>query len=151
MMQILRRWAAALSTVAIFGSMALPVRASDADALAITARIQARHMPFGTVLDPIYAGPASDQIVGYTRCGDSALWTGAFLAAEAFRYKVTQSPDALANVKTALAGLKFLTDVTGDNRLARCAALMSSPYAAGIASEEAHNTVHQAPPWIWID
>jgi uncharacterized protein (TIGR03437 family) len=108
-------------------------------------------MPFGTLLDPIYASSTSTQITGYTRCGDSALWTGAYLAAEAFRYKVTQSPDALTNVKSALAGLKFLTDITGDNRLARCAALMSSPYAAGIASEEAHNTVHQAPPWIWID
>ena len=57
-----------------------------------------------------------DQIAGYTRCGDSALWTGAYLAAEAFRYKVTQSADAFNNVKTALAGLKALADVTGDIR-----------------------------------
>jgi hypothetical protein len=69
--------------------------ASEADAVAISANIQARHMPFGTILDPIYASAASNQIIGYTRCGDSALWTGAYLAAEAFRYKVTQSPDAL--------------------------------------------------------
>jgi uncharacterized protein (TIGR03437 family) len=27
----------------------------------------------------------------------------------------------------------------------------SSPYAAGIASEEAGNTIHQNPPWIWVD
>jgi hypothetical protein len=100
-----------------------PARASEADALAISAGIQARHMPFGTILDPMYASPASNQIVGYTRCGDSALWTGAYLAAEAFRYKVTQSADAFNNVKTALAGLKALADVTGDNRLARCMVL----------------------------
>jgi uncharacterized protein (TIGR03437 family) len=108
-------------------------------------------MPFGTILDPIYASPASNQIAGYTRCGDSALWTGAYLAAEAFRYKVTQSADAFNNVKTALAGLKALADVTGDNRLARCMVLASSPYAAGIESQEAANTIHQNSPWIWVD
>src|SRR4051794_12681247 len=127
------------------------VRASEADALAISANIQARHMPFGTLLDPIYASITSDQIVGYTRCGDSALWTGAYLAAESFRYKVTQSADALKNVKSALAGLTGLSQVTGDNRLARCMVLASSPYAAGIAREEAANTVVQNPPWIWVD
>src|SRR5436309_1651674 len=88
-----------------------PAWASEADALAISANIQARHMPFGTILDPIYDSPTSNQIVGYTRCGDSALWTGGYLAAEAFRYKVTQSPDALANAQKALSGLKGLTDV----------------------------------------
>lgn len=126
-------------------------RASESDALAIDANIAARHIPFATLLDPIYASPTSTQIVGYTRCGDSALWTGAYLAAESFRYKVTQSADALANVKTALAGLKALADITGDNRLARCIVLASSPYAAGIASEEAANGIHQNAPWFWVD
>jgi uncharacterized protein (TIGR03437 family) len=126
-------------------------RPSEADALAISANIRARHMPFGTILDPIFTTSASDQITGYTHCGDSALWTGAYLAAEAFRYNVTQSSDALDNVKAALAGLKALADVTGDNRLARCMVAANSPYAAGIANEEANNTVHQNPPWIWLD
>ena len=139
-----------LAAAVILG-MCGPVRASEADAVAISAGIQARHMPFGTILDPVYASPASNQIVGYTRCGDSALWTGAYLAAEAFRYKVTQSADALNNVKTVLAGLKALADVTGDNRLARCMVLAASPYAAGIEGEEAANTIHQNPPWIWVD
>ncbi|HUA20854.1 MAG TPA: hypothetical protein VMB25_19030 [Bryobacteraceae bacterium] len=124
---------------------------AEPDALAISRNIQARHMPFGTILDPINASSSSDQIVGYTRCGDSALWTGAYLAAEAFRYNVTQSPDALNNVKAALAGLGALSDVTGDNRLARCIVAADSPYAAGIESEEASNTVHQSSPWIWVD
>lgn len=125
--------------------------ASEPDALAISANIQARHLPFATILDPIYASPTSDQIIGYTRCGDSALWTGAYLAAESFRYKVTQSSGALQNVKSALAGLKALSDITGDNRLARCMVPANSPYAASIANEEASNTIHQNPPWIWVD
>src|SRR5947207_6530740 len=125
--------------------------ASEPDALAISANIRARHMPFGTLLDPIYSSSTSDQVVGYTRCGDSALWTGAYLGAESFRYKVTQSADALQNVKSALAGLKALADVTGDSRLARCMAKANSPYAPGIASEEANNNIHQNSPWIWVD
>jgi uncharacterized protein (TIGR03437 family) len=139
-----------LAAAAILGTWG-PARASEADAVAISAGIQARHMPFGTILDPMYASPASNQIVGYTRCGDSALWTGAYLAAEAFRYKVTRAADAFNNVKTALAGLKALADVTGDNRLARCRVLAASPYAAGIESEESANMIHQNPPWIWVD
>jgi uncharacterized protein (TIGR03437 family) len=129
----------------------VPARAAEADAVAISAGIQARHMPFGTILDPMYASPTSNQIVGYTRCGDSALWTGAYLAAEAFRYKVTGSADAFNNVKTALAGLKGLADVTGDNRLARCMVLANSPYAAGIESEEAANKIYPNGQWIWVD
>ncbi|HLK19212.1 MAG TPA: hypothetical protein VKT81_09655, partial [Bryobacteraceae bacterium] len=132
-------------------TIAISAHASEADALAIDANIQAKHLPFGTILDPVYAAPTSNQIVGYTRCGDSALWTGAYLAAEAFRYNVTKSADALSSVKAALAGITGLVDVTGDNRLARCMVKADSTYAAGIASEEASNTVHHAPPWIWID
>lgn len=49
--------------------------AGESEALAISANIQARHLPFGTILDPIFASPANDQIVGYTRCGDSAIWS----------------------------------------------------------------------------
>ena len=137
--------------LALIAAAIVPGYASESDALAISANIQARHMPFGTVLDPIYASASSNQITGYTRCGDSALWTGAYLAAESFRYSVTASGDALNNVKTALAGLKALADVTGDNRLARCMVPTSSPYAGGIESEEAGNTVHLAPPWAWVD
>src|SRR3954447_12716284 len=126
-------------------------RAAEADALAISANIQARHMPFGTLLDPIFASSTSSQISGYTRCGDSALWTAAYLAAESFHYKVTQSPEALRNVKSALAGLQRLVDVTGDNRLARCSFPANSPFAAGIVSEEASNGVRQNGSLTWID
>jgi uncharacterized protein (TIGR03437 family) len=116
--------------------------AAEADALAILANIQARHLPFGTILDPIFASATSNQIVGYTRCGDSAIWTGHYLAAEAFRYKVTQAPDALNNVKSAIAGIQSLANVTGTNLLARCLAPINSPFTAGMESEEAPNGIH---------
>jgi len=148
-MAVTRRHALAAATLcALF--FILPIRASQADALAITANIEARHIPFGTVVDPVFASPTSNQITGYTRCGDSALWTGHYLAAEAFRYKVTGAADALANVKQALAGLKALLDVTGTNVLARCLVVASSPYAAGIQSEEAANGIYMNGPYFWV-
>ncbi len=60
----------ACSALILAGS---PGLAAEADALAITANIQARHLPFGTILDPIFTLTNSDQIASYTRCGDSAL------------------------------------------------------------------------------
>lgn len=122
----------------------------DAVAVAISANIQAKHLPFGTILDPIFAAPSSETIVGYTRCGDSAIWTGHYLAAESFRYRVTSDPGALANVRTALAGLKSLVDVTGTDLLARCLVPMSSPFAAGITHEEAANGIHVSGQNFWI-
>ena len=129
-----------------------PGRGAERDALAIVANIQSRHLPFGTILDPIFTLTDSDQVASYTRCGDSALWTGNYLAAEAFRYKVTQAPDALNHVTQAIAGLKSLTDVTGTNLLARCYVPADSPYAAGIRNEEAGNGVYtnHSAGWLWV-
>jgi len=126
--------------------------AAEADALAISANIQARHLPFGTVLDPFYASANSDQITGYTRCGDSALWTGHYLAAEAYRYRVTGSTEALNNAQKAVDAIKGLIDVTGTNLLARCRIAIGSPFAAGIHSEEAANGVYtnSTARWTWI-
>ena len=127
-------------------------RATDADALAITSNILARHLPYGAIMDPIFASTTTTQITGYTRCGDSALWTGAFLAAEAFRYKVTHAADAMINVSNTVSALQGLVDVTGTNLLARCMVPANSPYAAGISSEENANGVYtnSSSGWIWI-
>jgi len=140
-------WVAAL----LAGSQS--AHAAEGDALAILANIQARHLPYGAILDPIFTLTDSDQIASYTRCGDSALWTGHYLAAEAFRYKVTQAPDALTNLTAAIASLKGLADVTGTNLLARCMVPADSPYAASISSQEANNGIYtnDSPPgWIWV-
>jgi hypothetical protein len=126
----------------IFSAIVFAARASESDALGILATIQSRHLPFGTILDPIFASPSSNQIVGYTRCGDSALWTGHYLAAEAFRYAVTSAPDALTNARAAVAAIQSLVDVTGTDVLARCLIPSSSPYEPGIASEEAANGIY---------
>src|SRR3954454_7444527 len=130
----------------------LPLPAAEQDALKIDGIINLRHLPYGTVLDPVLAPDGS--LVSYTRCGDSATWTGHYLAAEAFRYHVTASREALANIRSAVAGLTLLTDASGNNVLARCAVPADSPYLAAITSEEQANGAYTATinglPWVWI-
>ncbi|HYK18355.1 MAG TPA: hypothetical protein VEV37_10055 [Bryobacteraceae bacterium] len=138
-----------LALTCALGLAALSCTSCQEIALAISANIQGRHMPFGTVVDPIFASSYSDTIVGYTRCGDSAIWTGHYLAAESFRYAVTADSVALTNVRAALAGLKSLVDVTGTDVLARCLVPMSSPFAAGINSEESANGIHASGQNFW--
>jgi hypothetical protein len=120
----------------------LSLSGAERDALAISANIQQRHLPFGTILDPINVAADSDQVRGYTRCGDSAIWTGHYLAAEAYRYSVTRDPAALYNAWNALMGLRLLVNVTGNNLLARCAVPIESEFAEGILSEERSHGVY---------
>ena len=59
----------------------LAITAAESDALAISTAINARFVPYGTILSPVYGSATSNQIIGYSRCGDSAIWTGHHLAA----------------------------------------------------------------------
>ncbi len=131
-----------------------PALAGEADTLAIAANIRARHAPYGAILDPIFVAPDSEEILTYARCGDSALWTGHFLAAEAFRYKVTRSAEALDNIMLALHGIRTLIDVTGTDLLARCAFSENSPWAADFVSQESYHGARtgmvDGAKWIWI-
>lgn len=126
----------------ILTAASVPVRGAEQDAIAISNTIQQRHMPNGTIIDPIFASASSQEIVAYTRGGDSATWTGHYLAAEAFRYKVTASPDALANVWKALRGIRALRVVTGTNLLARCLVPTDWPFASSITHEEAGHGIY---------
>jgi uncharacterized protein (TIGR03437 family) len=124
-------------------------------ALDISRTIQERHLPFGTVLSPVYASPESTRIVSYSRCGDSAIWTGHYLAAEAFRYAVTRSPEALAAARVALRGIHSLVAVTGENHLlARCVLRPDSPFATDPRNEEKHHGEYRGTfngtEYIWM-
>lgn len=123
-------------------------------AIAIEQNLRARHEPYGTILDPFFESPESDVVAHYTRCGDSAIWTGHYLAAASFRYAVTRSSEALEAVEFGLEGIRRLTDVTGRDVLARCAIPLDSPSAAAIVSEESANGVYHGElygvPFLWI-
>jgi len=143
----------------LFGTSIGTLQASEFDAVSISSNIQQLHMPYGTILDPVFASadpasPGYSQIVSYSRAGDSALWTGHYLAAEAFRYQVTGSVEALENVRRALRGVSALLDITGTDVLARCLVPADSPYASAIQQEEArhgifYNTI-AGRTYFWI-
>ena len=116
------------------------------------SRTRSLFPPISRPVTPFYASATGDQITGYTRCGDSALWAGHYLAAEAYRYGVTTAPDARNNARKAVAAIKGLIDVTGTNLLVRCRIAIGSPFSAGIHGEEAANGVYtnSAAGWTWI-
>jgi hypothetical protein len=133
--------------------------ASDDDAVSISNNIQKFHMPYDTVLDPVFASsdpnsPDFSRIVSYSRAGDSAIWTGHYLAAEAFRYRVTGSDEALKNAWRALRGIRSLLDITGTDVLARCLVPVDSPFASDIQRAEAGHGIFfgklQGRDYFWI-
>jgi hypothetical protein len=135
---------------------------TEADAVAISQNIQANHWPYHTLLNPRYASadPTSPGYTtlsarGYTQAADNAIWTGHYLAAESFRYSVTASDDALANIRKAVKGITSLIDVTGTDLLARFLMPLSSPYAESVLGEEAarhgrHDVTYNGEPYGWI-
>jgi hypothetical protein len=85
--------------------------------------IAATHMPYGAVLSIDYPIPGPPRPPGakqkkstytYGIDADSTIWTGHYLAAEAFRYAMTHDPEALGQVKKAIGGLQKDFDVTTD-------------------------------------
>jgi hypothetical protein len=128
--------------------------AGEAEALQISSTIRDRHLPYGTIIDPVYNTWDGDRIVSYSRCGDSAIWTGHWLAAESYRYAVTRSPEALDNVRVAIDGIRKLLEVTGTGVLARCAFPSDSPYASDMIGEERHHGNYggyvDRQQWTWI-
>jgi hypothetical protein len=124
----------------------------------ISANIQRLHLvgsfPHPTIVDPRFASaepsaPDYFKVVDYVRAGDAAIWTGHYLAAEAFRYAVTRSPDALTNARRALGGIQGLVDVTTPAQpglLARFLWPDTWEYADRMAAAEASHGVYRGAP-----
>lgn len=71
-------------------------------------------MAAGSVGDAVYSDPPTYHTVSsITDLGDSSIWTGTYLAAEALRLEATGSSDARANVKTLVAASHVMMTVTG--------------------------------------
>jgi len=112
------------------GGGATPPPPPDVDyatpAALIESGTSAHHTPNGTVFSiqhevaGLHAGlplpePHKPAPEHYALEEDSAIWTGHYLAAEAFRHAATGSAEALARVKSVLAGIQLLFDVTTDS------------------------------------
>jgi hypothetical protein len=139
-------------------SPSLATIATEPDAVAISANIQQLHVPYGTMIDPVFASsdPASPdftRLVSYTRAGDAAIWTGHYLAAESFRYGVTRSREAQRNVRNTVDGIIGLIEVTGTDLLARFYMPTTSPYVADITAGELRHTRREGTidgqPYYW--
>jgi hypothetical protein len=95
--------------------------------------IDTLHMPapLNIIVDPRFkSGVVGDPEYGvlnyFIRVGDAAIWTGHYLAANAFRYAATGGTQGFADVDRALRGLEELVEVTsktpdGQTRPARLA------------------------------
>lgn len=120
----------------------------------ISDNIQKQHTPFKTILDPHDASPTSGVLQNYARAGDSAIWTGHYLAAEAFRYNVTASSAALANLQRTLEGLRSLVDITGTGLLARCLFPEGWEFAAAAVREECRHGIRRGTlngeKYLWV-
>ena len=120
----------------------------------ISDRIQKQHTPFKTILDPQFESPSSAAIQNYARAGDSAIWTGHYLAAEAFRFKVTASHAVLQNLWRTLEGLRGLVDTTGTGLLARCLFPEDWKFAAAVIKEECRHGIRRGTlngeKYLWV-
>jgi len=123
-------------------------------ALLLDRNLQERHWPHHSILDPVFASTDSEEVVAYTRAPDSAMWTGHYLAAEAYRYKVTGDAGALENIARALAAIRLLIDVTATDLLARAALAPNSPFCNSIVREERPLTFYPArlenQDYVWL-
>ena len=133
----------------------------------VELKIRADHMPHGTLLetlmdtptgsswlsDYVNGGPGNvGQPVDWPDGGDSAIWTGHYLASQALRYSVTGSTLALDNVQHAVGGIGKLLDVNGGTGLlARVAAPESSHKGQEIVNRFGTHgrTVIGGQVWVW--
>jgi hypothetical protein len=71
-------------------------------------------MAAGSVGDVVYSdAPTYHTISSINDLGDSSIWTGTYLAAEALRLEATGSADARTNVKNLVAASHLMMTVTG--------------------------------------
>ncbi|EPZ49971.1 hypothetical protein M902_0594 [Bacteriovorax sp. BAL6_X] len=94
----------------------------------IEDKIAQKHMINGTVLNLRYNkndyiswfdayGPdgqgTQGEVIGFGTFSDAAIWNGAYLASQAFRYRVSQNEKALNNIRRNLEGIGNLLGVNG--------------------------------------
>jgi hypothetical protein len=111
--------------------------APDLEAVAakVSAEVRRHHLPFKTLLNVFFTDPGYGNGTprAYKDHGDSAIWTGHYVASEALRYEVTGEPAALLGMTRALEGLELCLDVGGHGGLlARCVIPLTSPHSSSI-------------------
>lgn len=80
--------------------------------------IEARHMPLGLVvnLQPLQGSEAK-----FSSSADSTIWTGSYIAAQIYRFRVTGERQALANAMKGLQAFVALHEMSGEQGfMGRC-------------------------------
>ena len=111
-------------------------------ALDLMRQITADHMPHGMVYPAVFDQPVGGSVSGYRHFGDSALWTGGFLASEAYRFDLTGDPQAMVTARKIVDAYNIATRMTapGDGLLARTAIPVTSPYHAAMVNNHSYYT-----------
>jgi len=118
------------------------------------------HLPLDTIVDVVFGGPyPNETVIRYSGVGDSPIWTGYFIASEAFRYAITQNSSALDQIKRACLGLQRLITISGiPGYLVRFAlpynsTYINSPKWAGYihSSHYMYNITYQNETWLIED
>ena len=71
------------------------------------------HVAYSMSVEVTYTARDRATLTGYGDCGDSALWTGSYLAATVHRYAVTKEPHVLARIQATVGVYENLTRVSG--------------------------------------
>jgi hypothetical protein len=102
--------------------------AGEQEANDISDRIQNFHLVYGFIAETQFVSPTSEDILWTNGNGDGAIWTGSYLAAEAFRYKVTGSRTAWTYLRRALESVRAISHVADSGFLARTIFPLDSPF-----------------------
>jgi hypothetical protein len=77
--------------------------------------IQQQHAPLGLVFD-IFP-PSNGESVRYVDVEDAAIWTGVYVASQAFRFSATGEQQAMENLERSLTAIHDLRMITGKEGL----------------------------------
>ncbi|MBO0725581.1 MAG: hypothetical protein J2P52_08280 [Blastocatellia bacterium] len=80
---------------------------------AFVERVRARHVRHGLTADSILQTPGDLSTNKTVSTDNDGLWTQMYIAAEAFRYKVTGEADARANAREGFEAMLRLEEITG--------------------------------------
>lgn len=118
------------------------------------AEFQAHHLPHGGAADVWWTDETRTTVHLYDTLGDSACWTGHYLAALAFRYAVTKDPQTLTAIQKTLDWYDLLTRVSGvEGYLARYAGPADDPAYERYYTPYKSGHFRGAPPFenlIWL-
>jgi len=114
------------------------------------------HLPSGSITNTVFSDTSYTDAIAFRDHGDSAEWTGVYLAGQALRLKVTGSPDAERQAQTLVESIHRLFSVTGIRAmLARFAAPLNSgdPRLDALYDPQQprdHKTTFEGQDYFWI-